>query len=620
VGAVRLRCVLELAPNRSPSSEAGGNGHAPADLVLAPPPGSHSVWAIWRQAFAEGWAEGSDQALAAAGRHQPAQPRFELLVGHTAAEPEAAETAYRGFVAAVQHAPLSDFDRFVTQHAFWSGYKQAFDAILDQYTTPSSNAAGRSSWTRLAAELQRSTSTALIGRVRRVELYPGLLLAGLLGVLALVAARGEEIVFGAALLEPLVLALLFGMVVRNVAAASREPRRSLAPAVYFAGTGFAAKQLLEVAVGLLGASVDLRQVIAAGPALLGLIVAGVASGLIVSYTIGRLLGLGPRLATLVAVGNSICGNSAIAAVAPIVHADRREVASSVALTGVLGIGVVVTLPLLIPLLGLNHYEYGVLAGMGVYAVPQVIAAAFPVSSLSGEVGIFVKLGRVALLGPVVLVIALLERLRRPRGSEAVNGAGSSWRTYFPWFVLVFFGLGALHSLDLLPASLAQPTRMVSHGLTILAMAGLGFGVELATIRKVGPRIAIVVTCSLVFMISLALFLLQTFSITGAEPAQAFYLAPHCAPGERPEFTLGFRALKSQLGAVMGTALECAHTTAQGDAEQRTTRGLAYYRLASNTVGFTDGWERYALGSDAGVLYWTGPQVDPPPTAQFTPRF
>jgi hypothetical protein len=71
---------------------------------------------------------------------------------------------------------------------------------------------------------------------------------------------------------------------------------------------------------------------------------------------------------------------------------------------------------------------------------------------------------------------------------------------------------------------------------------------------------------------------------------------------------------------MGTPLECAHTTAQGDAEQRTTRGLAYYRLGTNTVGFTDGWERYALGLDAGVLYWTGPQIEPPPTAQYTPRF
>src|SRR5207247_2126809 len=97
-----------------------------------------------------------DQALVAVGRHQPTEPRFELLVGHAAAEPEAAESAYRGFVAAVEQAPLSDFDRFVTEHAFWSGYKQAFDAILDQYARPGSNAAGRTSWTRLAGELQRS--------------------------------------------------------------------------------------------------------------------------------------------------------------------------------------------------------------------------------------------------------------------------------------------------------------------------------------------------------------------------------------------------------------------------------------------------------------------------------
>jgi len=276
------------------------------------------------------------------------------------------------------------------------------------------------------------------------------------------------------------------------------------------------------------------------------------------------------------------------------------------------------LPAAIALLGLNHYQYGVLAGMSVYAVPQVVAAAFPVSSLSGEVAIFVKLGRVALLGPVVVFVSLLARLRRsgPAAGDRTTGA---WWSYLPWFLLLFFGLGALRTFDSLPAAVAQPTRFVSYGLTLLAMAGLGFGVELAAIRRVGPQIDAVVALSLIFMASLTFVLMQAFDITGAAPVQAIYWSPYCAPGERPEFVLGFRGLKGQLGAVMGAPLECVHTTPDGNAFQRTTRGEAYYRLGTNTVGFTDGWERYALGPDGGLLYWAGTQPEPPVTAQPLPR-
>jgi hypothetical protein len=170
-----------------------------------------------------------------------------------------------------------------------------------------------------------------------------------------------------------------------------------------------------------------------------------------------------------------------------------------------------------------------------------------------------------------------------------------------------------------PAALVQLTRVLSYGLTIIAMAGLGFGVEIAAVRRVGPRIAAVVAFSLVFMVGTALFLMRSLNVTGAEHAQAVHLAPHCMPGERPDFVLGFRALKTQLGAVMGAPLECVHTSTRGDSSQRTTRGEAYYVLATNTVAFTDGWERYALGPDGGLLYWTGTQPDPPPTAQRIPR-
>ena len=137
---------------------------------------------------------------------------------------------------------------------------------------------------------------------------------------------------------------------------------------------------------------------------LGIVVL-VLAALGAGYAVGRAAGLSPNLAVLVACGNAICGNSAIAAVAPVIGADKNDVAASIALTAVLGVAVVLALPLLIAPLGLSHYQYGVLAGLTVYAVPQVLAAAFAVSAVSGQVATAVKLARVLMLGPVVLYFA-----------------------------------------------------------------------------------------------------------------------------------------------------------------------------------------------------------------------
>jgi uncharacterized integral membrane protein (TIGR00698 family) len=351
----------------------------------------------------------------------------------------------------------------------------------------------------------RTAPAARPGPLRRLSLDyrrlgPGLALAAALSVVGLLLAALLERTLGVTLVEALVLALLLGVVARNVL-----PR----PAAFTAGTGFAAKQVLELGVGLLGVSIDLRQVAAAGPALIVVTVAGVGGGIAVSFLAGRLIGLHTKLAILVAVGNSICGNSAIAAVAPVIRADKKDVASAIALTAVLGVCLVLGLPLLIPLFGLDTYQYGVLAGMAVYAVPQVVAAAFPVSQVSGEVATLVKLSRVMLLGPVVLFFALAERLR---GAEGAAGRGIG--TYVPWFVAMFFALAAVRSLGLVPAEVAAPLREVSRVLTIVAMAGLGFGVELAAVRAVGARVGTAVIVSLTFMIVLTLTLIFALGIHG----------------------------------------------------------------------------------------------------------
>jgi uncharacterized integral membrane protein (TIGR00698 family) len=333
-------------------------------------------------------------------------------------------------------------------------------------------------------------------------LIPGLLLVALVSFASLGIALIETQLFGHPIIEGLVVAILLGMVIRT----TWTP-----PAAMNAGVSFSAKQLLEVAIFFLGASVDLPLLLRAGPSLAIGIVLLVVMGLAGSYAIGRAMRLPHKLAVLVACGNSICGNSAIAAIAPVIGADKEHVVSSIAFTAILGVVVVLGLPLLIHPLALNNYQYGVLAGLTVYAVPQVLAAAFPVSILSGQVGTLVKLVRVLMLGPVVLFFALTHR--RPMDGAAGASAQRFQITRFvPWFIIGFLLLAILRSVGAMPESWVSPTRIVSGWLTVAAMAALGLGVDLKAISKVGPRVIATVTGSLLVLIVLSLTLIHSLRI------------------------------------------------------------------------------------------------------------
>jgi uncharacterized integral membrane protein (TIGR00698 family) len=271
-----------------------------------------------------------------------------------------------------------------------------------------------------------------------------------------------------------------------------------------------------VAVLLLGASVSTRIIMAVGPALLAGIVLVVMAAITISYGIGRTLGLRQRLALLVACGNSICGNSANAAVAPVIGADSADVASSIAFTAVLGVIVVLALPLIIPLVGLTGTQYGVLAGLTVYAVPQVLAATAPIGVIAVQIGTLVKLVRVLMLGPVVLILSLLANRLREDAEEPAPGLAKGKRPALhqlvPWFVVGFLGLAALRSAGLLPHEALAPAATAAGLLTIVAMAALGLGVNIRVVASAGARVTGAVTISLLLLCAISLGLIRALGI------------------------------------------------------------------------------------------------------------
>lgn len=323
---------------------------------------------------------------------------------------------------------------------------------------------------------------------------PGLALVIPVAVGAHVLGVWELRSVGRMLADPLVLAILLGMLVR-AALGTRDALES--------GVNFAAKDVLEVAVVLLGASVDLSMLHTAGlPLALGLL-ALVTLALVGGIAIGRAFGLVPSLSVLIAAGNAICGNSAIAAVAPSIGARREEIASAVAFTALLGMVAVLGLPLLVRPLALTHEQFGVLAGATVYAVPQVLAAAYPVSDAAGEMATLVKLTRVLLLGPMVLLIAVWWR----RAHADAAGLEAP-RVGLPWFIVGFAVVAGLRAAGLLSVANAELAAEGAHRLTLAAMAGLGLSVDLREVRRVGVGAAVAALAGLLLLMMLGLGLAQ----------------------------------------------------------------------------------------------------------------
>jgi uncharacterized integral membrane protein (TIGR00698 family) len=332
---------------------------------------------------------------------------------------------------------------------------------------------------------------------------PGILLCLAVTAAAYALEGAERAIFGNAWLEALVLAILIGTAVRSLW--SMDDR-------CHAGIAFCAKYLLEVAVVLLGASVSGATILAAGPALMAGIAGVVVTAILLSFGIGRLLGLPSRMALLVACGNSICGNSAIAAVAPLIGADSDDVAASIAFTAVLGVVVVLGLPLMGLALGMSGIAFGALAGLTVYAVPQVIAAASPLGAAAIQMGTLVKLVRVLMLGPVCLVLSFVAPHLTPDLRHDLPVKRPSLTHLVPWFIIGFVVLCACRSFGLVPTAAVAPIGRLATLLTVISMAALGLGVDVRTVARAGGRVTAAVVLSLAGLTGISLLLIRVLHV------------------------------------------------------------------------------------------------------------
>lgn len=293
------------------------------------------------------------------------------------------------------------------------------------------------------------------------------------GLLAVAAATGAAFAVHALLPEvnPSTAAVLLGALIVN-AGLHRPALR--------AGTHVASHRLLRLAVVLLGLQLGLRQLLDLGPRGAVVVLSTVALTFTGTRLLGRLLGVPPARALLVATGFSICGASAVAAMEEVAGGDEDDTAVAVALVTLCGSLAIVLLPLLRQPLGLGPAAFGSWVGASVHDVGQTVATAARVPGAL-TTAVVVKLSRVVLLAPLVAGTSVVLRRSDP------SAASGRRPPVLPLFVAGFLVAMALASSGLLPDPVLHGLKAVQEVLLAAALVGLGTGIHLPTLRRTAGR-------------------------------------------------------------------------------------------------------------------------------------
>ncbi len=306
------------------------------------------------------------------------------------------------------------------------------------------------------------------------NVLPGLLLAGALGLTAHLAAK-LALPYALAVGFEVSLAMLLGLLVVNLGWAT--PRA-------LPGIRFAVKYVLGAGIILLGLRLNLESIAAIGSEAFLLVLATIGATCGFAVLAGRRLGVQARLAVLIGIGASVCGNSAIAAAAPVVRADEREMSFAVATITIFGTAAVFLFPLIGHALDLDVLAFGLWAGSAVPDTAQTIASSAAYSTVGRDVAAVVKLVRILLLAPLLLLVAWTWS-RYEAGASA--SAKRSARKAVPFFLVGFVLMAVVRSARVVDPALLANFDVLTRACFLVALAGLGLQTRLGHIRVLGPR-------------------------------------------------------------------------------------------------------------------------------------
>ena len=295
----------------------------------------------------------------------------------------------------------------------------------------------------------------------------GIVMCFFIGMISFFLGKLVPVVGGA------VFAVIIGMILsRSVSKLSKLDE----------GISFTSKKILQLAVILLGFSMNLNNIIASGSRSLPVILSTITVSLITSYILTKLLKLDRKIGILVGVGSSICGGSAIAATAPIINAKDEDVAKSISVIFLFNVIAAIIFPILGSALGFSSEGFGLFAGTAINDTSSVTAAATTFDAMHKtdtlKIATVVKLTRTLAIIPISLVLSIYEGRNR-------NGGTLRLRSLIPPFILLFLLASLITTVFPLSSNLVDILKFLSKFFIIMAMAAIGLKTDLIKLVKTG---------------------------------------------------------------------------------------------------------------------------------------
>ncbi|KAB2885787.1 MAG: YeiH family putative sulfate export transporter [Albidovulum sp.] len=331
----------------------------------------------------------------------------------------------------------------------------------------------------MTSALSQRARTSRAGDVFR-QYAPGLLVCAVVGT----AAQFLSDHYGApAMLMALLLGIAFGFLA--------EDGRCVP------GIDLTAKKVLRVGVAILGARVSAELMVGLGPEMVGLLILAVIFTIAFGVVCSRFLGRGWRFGVLTGGAVAICGASAAMAIAAVL--PKNENSESNLIFTVLGVTVLSTLamifyPMLAGWMAMDDSQSGVFIGGTIHDVAQVVGAGFSVSDSAGEVATLVKLIRVTMLAPVILILSLV--IRNSMGADSATGARPP---LIPFFVVAFLIFAALNSFGAIPAGISTLLSEVSRWALLLSVSAVGMKTSLKRVLEVGGQAIFLIVAETLFI-------------------------------------------------------------------------------------------------------------------------
>lgn len=316
---------------------------------------------------------------------------------------------------------------------------------------------------------------------------PGVALCAALAAAASLLHR----VPGLGVFSAMILAIVLGMLLHNLFGTPHWAK---------AGATFSVRWILRGAIVLLGLQLTVQQLAQTGFTGLAIIAATLGATFVFTKWLGRRLGVEAKLAELIAAGTAVCGASAVIAVDSVTRAPDEDVAYAIACVTVFGGIAMFLYPALYPFLQLTPKAYGLWTGASIHEIAQVIAAAFQHGTDAGHAGTIVKLARVSMLAPLVLVLGFL---RRGHHGGAQRGAPP-----LPFFVLGFVAMVGLNSLGVIARPALGEIAQVTTFLLATALAAMGLGTDVKKLAAKGLRPLALGAAAFLFIACFSLVLIR----------------------------------------------------------------------------------------------------------------